>query len=774
MASAGSIFVDLLLKDSSYRSGLNRARTETRGFANSTQSDLARVKGSFAGVVSPINNVSAALVKLSGIFAGALSVQQLIRYTDTWTQLESRLSLVVGQMGDIGQTQQQLFDIAQRTRQPLEGVYNLYTRLAQAIPEAQRAQYDLLGVTESINQALAITGEGSAQASSAILQFTQAVASGFKGSGQEINALLDSAPRLAQALQRSFGDGQTSLKQLAEKGKLDLDTILRALSGVGAEGQKLREEFSKLSPTVSQAFTQLNNAFLSFIGQNEAARQGASALGLAVQALADNLNTVATGVIAISGIILVNLVQRSLVPLAASLTTNIALTLSFNLALGRLAFGSTAAAGAMTALTAASTAFSRVVSLLGGPLVVGLAAGFFGAAEAMKALNGENTQAIQINEAVSAAIAGTTELTQQYAGASKALQQQIRAQTQEAIINYDKQLQAFQIAAQAFNEMSRFERGLGRVAGMTGLGPDIDAIEGDFARISQERNRLQSLLNNNFNSASGGGGLPSSGGDGKAKKEQDKLKALYEKNKTLITGLNQATIDYMQTVEELNTLREKGLITELEHEKSLTRLSESYNENKEQVQAWGIDLQEFGKEAAANIQDAFADFLFNPFEKGLKGMALGFVQTLQKMLANAASANLMKNLFGGSGGGLGGIVGSLFGSQSSIARSLTLGSGVQGPLPVSSFGGFFADGGQLGAGQWGIAGEDGPEIIYGGMTGKTIYPNDMKSGGGNTYYVDAKGADQGAVVRLEKALLTLAGPGVIEQRVVNAQARGAI
>ena len=46
------------------------------------------------------------------------------------------------------------------------------------------------------------------------------------------------------------------------------------------------------------------------------------------------------------------------------------------------------------------------------------------------------------------------------------------------------------------------------------------------------------------------------------------------------------------------------------------------------------------------------------------------------------------------------------------------------------FGGFFADGGNLGAGKWGIAGEAGPEIIHGPAT---ITPmSDISSGGGST------------------------------------------
>jgi len=46
--------------------------------------------------------------------------------------------------------------------------------------------------------------------------------------------------------------------------------------------------------------------------------------------------------------------------------------------------------------------------------------------------------------------------------------------------------------------------------------------------------------------------------------------------------------------------------------------------------------------------------------------------------------------------------------------------------------------------------------------------------GGNVYNIDARGADQGAVARLERSLVALAGPGVIERRVSNAQTRGAL
>lgn len=52
-----------------------------------------------------------------------------------------------------------------------------------------------------------------------------------------------------------------------------------------------------------------------------------------------------------------------------------------------------------------------------------------------------------------------------------------------------------------------------------------------------------------------------------------------------------------------------------------------------------------------------------------------------------------------------------------------------GLLGGSSFGGFYAAGGTLGAGQWGIAGEQGPEIIHGPAR---ITPMEASGRGGNT------------------------------------------
>lgn len=71
-------------------------------------------------------------------------------------------------------------------------------------------------------------------------------------------------------------------------------------------------------------------------------------------------------------------------------------------------------------------------------------------------------------------------------------------------------------------------------------------------------------------------------------------------------------------------------------------------------------------QAARNIQDTFADFLFDPFDAGLRGMAVSFANTLRRMAAEARAAELLGALTDRLGpledrGGFGRFFGRLFG-----------------------------------------------------------------------------------------------------------------
>ena len=77
---------------------------------------------------------------------------------------------------------------------------------------------------------------------------------------------------------------------------------------------------------------------------------------------------------------------------------------------------------------------------------------------------------------------------------------------------------------------------------------------------------------------------------------------------------------------------------------------------------------EFSKQAAHNIQDAMSDFFINPTKDGMESIGESFGKMVQKMIAQAAAAQLGKLLFGdmGKSGDVGGLVGDLFKGASSF------------------------------------------------------------------------------------------------------------
>ena len=169
---------------------------------------------------------------------------------------------------------------------------------------------------------------------------------------------------------------------------------------------------------------------------------------------------------------------------------------------------------------------------------------------------------------------------------------------------------------------------------------------------------------------------------------------------------------------------------------------------KKAVSDTGKEMDEFAKQAARNMQDAMANFFIDPTNKGIQSIGKTFAETVQKMIAQAGSAQLMKLLFGdmGSTGNVGGFVGSLFSGASGLfggggggaAAGIDWASYV---VPTWHAGGMVEPGGQTSlrlvpAGafadarrfhQGGIAGDEVPAIL---KRGERVLTADQQKGAG--------------------------------------------
>lgn len=113
-------------------------------------------------------------------------------------------------------------------------------------------------------------------------------------------------------------------------------------------------------------------------------------------------------------------------------------------------------------------------------------------------------------------------------------------------------------------------------------------------------------------------------------------------------------------IAHLVTLLGDGAISMETFGRAASKAGEQFQAIESDAETTSKGLSAFAKSAAKNMQTAFADFLFDPFEKGTQSMLQSFGETVRRMVANAVSADLMNRLFGDlgkQGGSVGGLVG---------------------------------------------------------------------------------------------------------------------
>lgn len=264
----------------------------------------------------------------------ALLLRELSQMADTYTLITNRLRLVTSGTQNLADINDRLFATAQRTRTSYEATVDLYARVARNAGALGLSQERLLGITETVNQAIRVSGGTAQEAAAGVRQFGQAIGSGALR-GDELISVLENMPRLAQAIADGMGVTIGELRALGAEGALTSDKIIAALEKSAPD---IAREFEQLAPTIGEAFTVLNNSVIRFVGELDQALGISQAFSRALIFLAEHLETVAK-LAAIAGIALS-------AAFAANLIGRVAGTISQVIALER-ALGAASASSAL-------------------------------------------------------------------------------------------------------------------------------------------------------------------------------------------------------------------------------------------------------------------------------------------------------------------------------------------------------------------------------------------------------------------------------------------
>lgn len=262
---------------------INNALDQVRKKAGVTADEIRRAEASASKQIAKIsgNSVSTSgidatktsVTGLSGAMLGAVAVagtlyaslSKYITLADSFSQLTAKLRLVTNSQEQLLFVQEQLFKSSQNTRTSISETASLYATLTRATERMNTTDAQRLKVTDTINKALVVSGASAVSAQAALQQLGQGLGAGALR-GEELNSVLEQAPRLAKAIADGMGVTIAELKGLGEAGKLTSEAVFSALE---SSANKIDEEFGKMPITFDQATTQMTNSLTVFAGSVE-------------------------------------------------------------------------------------------------------------------------------------------------------------------------------------------------------------------------------------------------------------------------------------------------------------------------------------------------------------------------------------------------------------------------------------------------------------------------------------------------------------------------
>jgi tape measure domain-containing protein len=256
--------------------------------ATQAEANLRRVEQGIKGIGGAAESVRGALGSLAGAFAGVVSVRAFVQAADAVTQLQNQLKLATGSVQSATAAYNQLFEIAQRSRVSFTELGGTFASIARASESLGLSQEQLLKLTETIGNAVTVSGASAQASQAALIQLSQGLASGVLR-GEELNSILEQTPRLAQALADGLGVSRGALRALGQEGKLTAETVIGALQSQSAV---LAREVQDSVVTVSQAFTQVQNSATRFAGEIDRVTGSSGTLAGSLQAVSQSIDEI--------------------------------------------------------------------------------------------------------------------------------------------------------------------------------------------------------------------------------------------------------------------------------------------------------------------------------------------------------------------------------------------------------------------------------------------------------------------------------------------------
>lgn len=261
---------------------------DTRSFQNARE-ELARMGAELDEVERKTKQTGSAadamqskFMKAAAAIGAALSVQKVLELADTMTQTEARLNLITGDLEKTAALQDQIMASANRSRASYQTTADAVAKMGIMAKDAFSNTDELVAFTELVNKQFTIAGTSAQGVESAMLQLTQAMASGVLR-GEELNSIFEQAPTIIQTIADYLGIPIGEIRAMAAEGQITADIVKNAMLSSAGE---INAQFNAIPYTFAQVWTMIQNILLEAFGPL------IQAIGAGAQWVYDNWSTI--------------------------------------------------------------------------------------------------------------------------------------------------------------------------------------------------------------------------------------------------------------------------------------------------------------------------------------------------------------------------------------------------------------------------------------------------------------------------------------------------
>jgi tape measure domain-containing protein len=238
------------------------AQGTTRKIERAAQNMDSRMTAAFSRAgMNASSAMLGAMSRLGPAVAAAFSVDGLRNFSDQMTRIENSLKMAGYQGESLKSVFSQLFAIAQSQGTPIEALTTLFGRMSQSQKELGASSADMMRFTSGVATALRVQGTDANQARGALMQLSQAMASGTVRA-EEFNSINEGATPILKAVANGLteaGGSVAKLRQLVIDGQVSSEAFFNAFLAGLPELEKTAESAGM---TTEQAFTKMANAMI--------------------------------------------------------------------------------------------------------------------------------------------------------------------------------------------------------------------------------------------------------------------------------------------------------------------------------------------------------------------------------------------------------------------------------------------------------------------------------------------------------------------------------